>query len=131
MQESASICRSAAEQPRCWHFPMGGKPGGHPLLVRSKDKSCSSFPLHLLQSFTAVQKPCHHSTVLTQTPRSACARNDASKLITPSLIGGESKTMSTILKLTSTKEHLIILVMWLSPDTFSLFRQDLLLEGMR
>lgn len=78
-----------------------------------------------------MQKPRHRSTVLTQTPRSVRARNDASELITPSLIGGEGKTMSTILKLTSTKEHLIILVMRLSPDTFLLFRQDLLLEGMR
>lgn len=93
----------------------------------------------ILFLFSLTSAPVLHGRAKTPSPlhcahantKVSCARNDASKLITPSLIGGESKTMSTILKLTSTKEHLIILVMWLSPDTFSLFRQDLLLEGMR
>lgn len=35
--------------------------------------------------------------------------------------------MNITLNLTSIKERLIILVIWLSPDTFSFVQQDLLL----
>lgn len=58
-------------------------------------------------------------TVLTQTMRrSVNASNVASMLITPYFEGGESKIMDIIPNLTNIKEHLIILVILLSPDTF-------------
>ena len=59
-------------------------------------------------------------TVLAQTMRRLVnASNDASKLITPYFGGGgEGKIMNIILNLTNIKEHLIILVILLSPDTF-------------